>query len=382
MTSNQSKNDRRSVRSGVPIGLLGALALIVAFEVWVDRLGLRVLNLEAAIWRQAGREAGARSLGADVLVIGDSHAQFGLIPSVIAGRSGLRVASLAILGGQAPAGSLLLRRALEAGAEPDLVILSLSPRLLELPPSHNGPLWGMMTSTSERLELAWISRDPGLFEVATLAAALPSFRGRALIRRAIAKRSTGIWRDNGLNGEVFLSNIRDNGGAIVARAEPFSFDLDHWVSNYYAEPWAPAPANDRYVRQLMDLTADRGIRVAWLITPVHPEIRDRCRANGFDAAFDRFLDGYRSRYPHLSIIDGRSADFEPGLFRDPHHLGRLGAIRLSNAVGELLRRPLGAIPDVAALPDAGPDLAEPAQAIRDVDQTRAALRDSYVRRLR
>ena len=83
----------------------------------------------AESWRLRGSGAFG-FLGAEVLAFGDSMVEFGVLPGVIAERSGLRAINLAVHDGSPAVSYFLLRRALEAGARPRAIVVDFMPHQL------------------------------------------------------------------------------------------------------------------------------------------------------------------------------------------------------------------------------------------------------------
>ena len=89
-----SRGSARAWTSGrpgtVPRGLLGMLGLVVAIEAAVARDPLAFSDPVGLSWRLAARSARDEAPGRPVLCVGDSLVKHGMIPKVIAARSGAR----------------------------------------------------------------------------------------------------------------------------------------------------------------------------------------------------------------------------------------------------------------------------------------------------
>ena len=361
-----------------PRGLIGALVLIGLVELAVGRFADLPSRPEAVVWREADRAARSEAVGADVLILGDSLVKFGLLPGVLAERTGLRAVNLAVSGGMAASSDLLLEHALDAGARPRVVVLECLPRLLQLGPDHDLPYWAEIAGPGESLALAAEARDPELLGGLLLPRVLPSLAGRDAIRQAIAAGTTRPLRRDRRTARVFLREPpgeRRGAGRVVGadrrrprrlagRLLPGRLDLPPGQ-----RPPAPPIARPRRVarhpRRLGDAAGPPGAPC------------ERLGSTAFDAKFARFLDGYRRFYPHLTIIDGRGAAFDPGDFWDPHHLARDGAVRFSVGVAAVLDGPAGA--GLVALPDDGP-AAPPEAPIEEFRASRLAVVEADRRR--
>src|SRR5436305_8758992 len=102
----------------VPLGLVGALALVAGAEWGVFRRLDGLTPYIPASWSQSGRAARREAVAADVLCLGDSQVKSGLLPNVLARRLGRPAYNLAVVGGQPASAYYLLARALKAGARP------------------------------------------------------------------------------------------------------------------------------------------------------------------------------------------------------------------------------------------------------------------------
>src|SRR5690349_5489229 len=82
-------------RRAVPAGLLGALGLVLAVESFVAGRPLRFLDVPSLSRRFSARAAEREAPGRELLLLGDSLVKVGLVPEVLAGRSGRSAYNLA-----------------------------------------------------------------------------------------------------------------------------------------------------------------------------------------------------------------------------------------------------------------------------------------------
>src|SRR5205823_5327851 len=143
----------------VPLGLLGALALVAAIESSLRSHELEFLNTLACDWRQGALAAGRDAPGCEVLCFGDSLMKNGVAPEVIGRRLGMRSYSLAVASGPPAASYFLLRRALESGARPKAVLIDVIPHLLAWGPESFATLWPELLDVRDGLDLARSSGD-------------------------------------------------------------------------------------------------------------------------------------------------------------------------------------------------------------------------------
>jgi hypothetical protein len=323
-------------RSALPLGLLGMLLLVSAVEGWVRRHDFALLKVDDWDWRLAGEAAGRHAARADLICFGDSLIKAGLAPAILEARTGLRSYNLAVGGGQAPAAYFLLRRVLESGGRPKVLVVEFFPKLLELKPRHNIDHWPHMLDARESLDLGLATRDGELLGSMLVARTLPSVRSRYELRRMIGAALAGH-SDVGPNaGFPMVRVFRQSRGAFpfFGRALP-EFDLAGWIDSYFR--FDPKDAvNLDYLRRFLDLAESREIPVVWLIPPLMPDLLAECERSGFDRALTEFVRGLQDEHPGLRVVDARRSGFEEAVFYDPHHLEYRGAYALSDALGKLL----------------------------------------------
>src|SRR6516164_3507217 len=137
----------------LPIGLLGAVALAVGVEVAVEYRELDTVSVDAWQYRFASRTAAAEAVDCEILAFGDSLLKYSYLPAVVERRQGLRSYNLAVCGGRAPYHCYLLRRVLEGGARPSVVLLEFFPSSLSTGPRLNAEVLPHFLRASECLEL-------------------------------------------------------------------------------------------------------------------------------------------------------------------------------------------------------------------------------------
>ena len=324
-------------RVRIPLGLLGAVALVVAVEASIahEKMG----SLGGSQWSCEDTLAGAGSAaqGSRVLCFGDSLIKQGLAPTVVEARSGLPAYNLALAGGQAPASYFLLRKALASGAKPDAVVVEYFPRLLSLEPEFNIENWPFLANPADAYSLARLSGNPSLGTDLILRDLLPSVRCRASIRANILAAFNGSFPAYAREIRSARRNWEVNRGAEIVASQPDRVDdLDAWMKGYFPV-FRCTRTNRAYIKKLLELAASREIPVFWVLPPYKPTLQARVEQNGFDAAHEAFVRSMMSRYPGLHVVDGRHAGYDPRAFADPHHLGADGATVFSESLAEVLR---------------------------------------------
>lgn len=325
-----------------PWGLLAALPLIALVELAIaqgQRSLLSVANWSCAETRKA---AGSIATSRDVLIFGDSLIKLGLAPSLVESEAGLSGFNLGISGGQVPMSHVLLRHALRAGARPRAVIVSFSPSLMVLPPSHNDENWSFLLSFREAVELALTTNDRGFAERLLTRKLLPSMRNRFGLRTALREG----WRTRQARMARWVVATHRRGWKLSAGAQIVPGDPD-WRTKpidgavyrevFFARPGFH-PTNLAYLHRLLRVTAARRIPVLWILPPIMAKVQDECERSGLADVQTQFLQDLQRRYRHLRVLDGRDTGYDPGVFMDPLHLGRPGAQVFSRAVGAFLRR--------------------------------------------
>jgi hypothetical protein len=290
-------------------------------------------------WIQSREAAEREARDCSVLSFGTSQTKLGLYPAVVDRESGLRTYNLACCAGRPPGSYFLLRRALNAGARPEAILLEVHPTYQAWSFRFGLTNWPDLLDPFECLELAWSARDASFFLATCLPRALPSLGARAEIRNAILallRGEAGSLRPHTL---PYRRNLAENRGAFVhRRTEPYLGEVVPFLEMMYLGPnWTSDALNESYLRRLLDLCSSRGIRVYWLIPPMAPALQARREQLGPDAAYTRFLERIRRDYPELVVLDGRRSGYDASLFMDAAHLDLPGAAAFSGEVGRAMR---------------------------------------------
>lgn len=331
-----------------PRGLLGMLALVALIERGVaDRDG-DFTSMEAWGWRIAGRDATSPEVRTSrVLGLGDSTMKLGLAPAVFEAYSGRNAYNLAVPAANAPAEYFVFRRALEAGARPEAIVMAFESHLLTEDRWHAARLWPELASISDVLDLAATARDGGFFGAQVAARLILSFKQRYEIR----------WRilDN-LAGRFVVSprqvmpryrrNWEVNRGAMMMpeREGPPESTDDDFPAEVHAlfapKEWSCEAVNRRYIDRILSLAESRSIPVFWVLTPYRPSIQAIREQTGMDDRYTAFVMELQRSHPGLRVIDARSGGFKRQVFLDVVHLNHRGAGQLSAAVGTAVAQAL------------------------------------------
>lgn len=334
--------ERRRVL-GWPAGFIGAIGLILLLDGVFARIPAVVdpRSRLGASWQFALRVTEEPAAGAEILCFGDSQIKLGILPRILEARLGRTAYNLAVLGGQPPATHYLLRRVLERGQTPRALVVNFSPLLLGLDPRVNLEWWAGLVRGRERLEMILRSSDPALVIPLLLHGAISSLAGRDAARAALGFGASGPEGDEPRLADdgwkALLRNWTINRGAQLAPRAfvpirgslPAPYVGDGWR-------WQPHPIHAYYVARFLALARERRIPVYWIIPPAEAGWLERNEGVGTIGAYRRYVQGVLSRFPGLTVIDLQRAAWDRRWFRDPIHLNRDGAVRLSLAVADAI----------------------------------------------
>ncbi|MDX2037355.1 MAG: hypothetical protein SFX72_11950 [Isosphaeraceae bacterium] len=365
----------------LPRGVLGTLVLVCGIETMIAGARDRLAAPDQTFARVTSERLIDWVRDCDWIALGSSQTKHSIAPRELAIGTGTRGYNLALSGSQAANSFFLLRRVLESGARPRVVIVDFFPVLQRLSHWHvveNDPF---LLDIRESLDLAWSARDPAFFASIVARRAIPSFRYRQSIRTLVRNRATGSGpSDWSRPTEIMLRNHLENRGAQVHPPGEISPDAIARLDREYFPRWEITALQDRYIERFLKLADQAGIRVVWLLTPLHSELSARIESTGFAAAWTRFVRERGIEHPKLSIVDARRLEWGERAFLDPNHLAIDGLAAFSSIFAPELTR-------VLASPDSEPgcwiDLSdrsltrtEPTTLV-DMPATVRLLRDEY-----
>jgi hypothetical protein len=356
------------------------ITLVAAVELFVAARSPVLTRPEGWDWRLSRRAAPSEATGCAVLCFGDSMVKQGVQPWILQARLGVPAYNLALSGGAPPASYFLLRRALEHGARPALVVLDAHPETVAKSPGAQAfpHQWSELAGPREALELGWATGDADFCAAVLLSRLLPSAKDRFGIRANIATALRGEPTAVREAGAMLRRNwARNRGAQLNPKSPPDVADVvaPPGTSRHFAA-WRCDPANAHFLRAFLRLTADRGIPVVWLLPPVMPGLQTLLDREGAESDYVQFLRGLQREFPGLSVVDARHAGFAVSHFTNAVHLDRQGSHRLSAGLAEDLGHRLG-----DPSPKASPEWADlrivdgrPADSsLEDVFQSRMAL---------
>lgn len=330
--------DRSGYLARLPSGMLGAVVLIVLVNLVLGKLRWDnpPRSRLSASWQWANRAAEGPEAGAEVLCFGDSLIKLGIVPRVLEERLGRSSYNLAVLGGPAPASHELLRRVLDRGCRPRAMVVHFSPLLLGMDPKAGLEWWAGGLRIGDRLALLGRTRDPSMVGSLIMHGLFGSIVARDAIRSALGLRSesSGYVDRLGREGiEELVVGWTQNQGTQLAPREfvPVAGSLPKpYLGRGWS--WAPNPVHAYFVDRFLAMAQEREIPVYWVIPPADAAWLDRNEDVGTVRAYREYVRGLLGRYEVLTVLDAQKAGWGRRWFRDPIHLNRDGAVRLSGLV--------------------------------------------------
>lgn len=321
-----------------PLGLIGAMLLILVVEGAVSRHGLDVVRLEQWVWARAAKAAQRDAPGCDTIALGSSMVEMGVLPRLVERQTGGRAVNLAVMGGITESSYFLLRRAVEAGASPSRVIVDFHPHFLTDGYWQTSRMWPFLLDARDTLDLAWTARDAEFFGAVAVARVLPTLRVRHRLRAGILTAFQGTYQSLRSENLAALANLDRNQGALPTLENPlFQGEIGpQYGSMLLDQPWRCHPVHARYLRRFLALTASKDILVYWLIPPVVPDLQTRRDQRGLEDRYDQFVHALQADAPHLVVVDARRAGYQNAAFFDASHLGNQGATAFSTDLAGLL----------------------------------------------
>ena len=328
----------------IPFGVVGMIGLIVLIECFVGRNWLDFSDPVSLSWRFSAQAARTEAVGNQILCLGDSLVKHGLIPSVIEGESGLRTLNLSAARAPTLMTYFLLRRAIDAGSRPNVIIVNAKPAVLIGGPDFNARYFQEIMTVREWFELFQITRRSSLMVSMLAGRLLPSLRCRMEIRSnllAALRGTTGplhdinctLWRNWTVNGGANIANLdskceEKSTPELARRMQTDIFHVDRM--------------NTEAIERLLRLAHESNIRVFWLLTPLTPGLQALRDQSGAETAYEQLVRSTQARHPQsMTVLDARRAAYPPECFVDSTHLNGRGATVLSRAVATALEAELG-----------------------------------------
>ncbi len=334
-----------------PQGLVGMLAIVAAFESYLAAHPDDFAEFSASDWRLAKRAVSEKARDAQVLCFGDSLLKFGVVPDVIQQRTGLSTFNLSLLGGQSATSYFLLRRALEAGARPRIVLLDCQdlpskpcfPDVRGLSLAAHVRSWPELLSLREAAELAWSARDSSFFGTVVARKLLTSFKARREVKSGLGQL---VRKGDTASRRQFRAQERNwslnRGTLLMGRRPRNSTKIGPERMGELTQEWSPDPVTRKYLRKFLALAAENGMQVVWVIPPTSPEHEGLRVKTGQHAYYTKLAEDLQAEFPGMTVVDGRSPGYGRHVFIDDSHLDRVGAWAFTSDVAEVLADQLGA----------------------------------------
>ncbi len=366
MSSSTSSSEQR-----LPLGLLGAIAVIVCVEIGVGASAPSFMESQPLIYESKLAALDAGTFGGEVIGLGDSTGVAALRPDGLeeALPEGWRFANLALPGSGPVVGEFLLRRILAADSGeplPQLIVLHYStlsftawrPNFVEYPLTHLLPFGPV-------LRAAWADRDLG-YLLEWLATRLPTLRHREEIKSgvlsllfdcwpALADRYREItgdathaalfrWRyaDRAArNHHLAQEIVRERGWHLFAEMRLPAGELDVNVrfdrGAFYFPPFTATPREERALERLLALCQAHAIPVLVL-----PSAQPQALAEALDLAggaerLDAFAQRAFGDRAGVAVPLGLRMPWPHHYFGDLAHLEEAGVERYTREILPSLR---------------------------------------------
>ncbi len=322
-------------RYPLPCGFAGMVLLVLITECVVSANWLTLSDPVSLSWRFSARAAASEASRCQIVCLGDSLIKHGVLPTVIAARTGCKTVNLSAARAPALWTYFVLRRALDAGAAPAAIVINAKPAVLMASPEFNGRYWQEVVTPREYLELSRTAADASFVLSTLVGRLLPSLRSRLELRSIASAAIRGetdpipminrvLWRNwtanDGANVTAAVANrLEETDAEIERRLHPSVFHVDR--------------SNGQGLTELLNLANERAIPVFWLLPPVSHDLQARRDRSGAEALHEDFVRSFARKYPtSLTVLDGRACVPGQTAFADYTHLNGHGAIALSHAV--------------------------------------------------
>ena len=366
MSSSTSSSER-----GLPLALLGAIAVVVCVELLVGATSPSFMESQPLIYATKLAALDAGTLRGDVIVLGDSTAVAALRPDALeeALPEGWRLSNLALPGSGPVVAEFLLRRVLASGSgepPPRLVVLHFStlsftewrPNFVEYPLTHLLPLGPV-------LQAAWAEGDLG-YLLEWIATRMPSLRHREELKsgalsllfdrwpgladryRAITRDATHDalfrWRYAGRaerNRQLAQELLRQRGWHLFDEMRLPEGELDTRVrydrGAFYFPPFVATAREERALTRLLDLCEAHSIPVLVL-----PSAQPRALTEALDQAggaerLDAFAQRAFGGRPGVAVPLGLRIPWPHRFFGDLAHVKEEGMEHYTQLILPTLR---------------------------------------------
>ncbi len=326
----------------VPTGFLGMLILVALVETAVSLAGSRFLDIVPFGWTFSAGAASKKTVGADILFLGDSLVKHGLSPRVFREVTGRSAYNLAAPASTAPMTYTLYRRAVDAGAHPSVIVFDLKPSLQVGGLEYNVRNFSQVMSFRELFGVCRAVRFRGAVTELMVNSVLGSYRCRHEIRGAIFAALAGK-NSPYLNYNILSErNFQVNDGVNIATPKPTYngtvTEPEH--AHLISKGFFANRLNVDYTHRLLTLAGEQRTRTYLVLPPFVADLTERRRQTGAELKYEAYVRSLQDRFPRLTVLDARASGYPYSVFIDPIHLDLRGTLALSDDVAQILREDL------------------------------------------
>lgn len=321
----------------LPAGFLGMLALVVLVDgIWLAR-SRDFVALWSEDWRLSAQVASSGLHDRDLLLFGDSLIKYGVLPRQIEARTGLKGYNLALHAGTVPSSYFMLRRALEAGAKPRLIMVDFFALMRPDDPHWRIAAYSNLATVRDALDIAATAHDSNLASEMLLGKLLTSYKSRWDIRDSVMAAFNGkrfsVWPAQ----EIIWKTWADQNGAQPTPFMPWRFVYDPVLHGTLVfNQWECDPLQVAYIDKFLALAESKQIPVVWLLPPLSPQVHAVRHHFGNDAAYDQLARSMLMRHPNVEVLDARNSGYDDSVHVDLLHLEVHGARVYSNDLADHL----------------------------------------------
>jgi hypothetical protein len=234
----------------------------------------------------------------------------------------------------------LLRRALGAGSKPTTIVFDLKPSLQVGGLEYYVRNLAEVATPAELLDACRSERFRKSAAELIIEWLLPSYRCRREIRNDLLAALAGTTaRLRNLN-RLCERNWTVNDGVNITTPNPgYHGEVTEAEHNHLiSRGFFPDRTKTEYVRRLLTLAGDRGIRAYLVLPPFVPDLRERREQTGAERKYEAYIRSLQDRFPDLTVLDARDGGYPATIFVDPIHLDVRGTLALSSEVAAVLHQ--------------------------------------------
>lgn len=330
----------RCPRRKLPLAALGALLSIAVIEAMLHNQRVWFADRATWLWDAKQRLVDTGKLNGDVALLGTSVLCHGADAKLINDLSGSphRVVNLALNGMTLPHQTQMLARCFERGTRYEIVVLELRSVDLVQNSWRRGPYFQFWASWREWLEGRVHFGQPG---------ALVAFAANRLFGSFGNRKSLDNWISMSVREQKPVTTFRDRNNAMTGElSERLGFCHGEFgpALTVESEPkeesltWNVTEGGELWLRRLLSLCAQNGVKVAILQPPAPPFV-ERARAESdFWLDFHSYVSGLRNEFSELDVVLIEPRGYALDDFCDHLHYSPNGGRRLSEDLAAWIRQ--------------------------------------------